>query len=160
MATIRQKLNTYAITISTFQQHRHFQKTSNAELFIATLFRYRDQGRFQLHAFAIMPDHVHALITPAMDQSTARCVQLIKGGYSFAVREESTGQIWHSGHHEHRIHDAEDFQNQVLYIANNPARKSYLDYRHTHTNYQRIVSTHQAPVFPPTHQTIPTVSVG
>jgi len=87
MATIRQKPNTYAITISTFQQHRHFQKTSNAELFIATLFRYRAQGRFQLHAFAVMPDHTHVLITPAIDQSTARCVQLIKGGCSLAVRE-------------------------------------------------------------------------
>jgi putative transposase len=93
MATIRQKLNTYAITVSTFQQHRHFQKTANAELFIATLFRYRDQGRFQLHAFVVMPDHIYVLITPAIDQTTARCVQLIKGGYSFAAREQAAGQI-------------------------------------------------------------------
>jgi putative transposase len=149
MATIRQKLNTYAITISTFQQHRHFQKTSNAELFIATLFRYRDQGRFQLHAFAVMPDHIHLLITPALDQATARCIQLIKGGYSFAVREQSPGEIWHSGHHEHRIRDSEDFQNQVLYIANNPARKNYLDYPHTHTLHQNFLNAI------PTHLTTP-----
>jgi hypothetical protein len=32
MATIRQKLSTYAITISTFQQHRHFQRDAHAEL--------------------------------------------------------------------------------------------------------------------------------
>jgi len=38
MATIRQKQRTYAITISTFQQHRHFQRTANAELFIANAF--------------------------------------------------------------------------------------------------------------------------
>jgi putative transposase len=80
MATIRQNVSTYAITVSTFQQHRHFQKKANAELFIATLFRYRDQDRFQLHGFAVMPDHVHVLITPAADQSTAKCIQYIKGG--------------------------------------------------------------------------------
>ena len=87
MTTIRQKQSTYAITISTFQQHRHFQRTAYAELFIATLFRYRDGGKFELHAFAVMPDHVHILITPAIDQSTSRCVQLIKGRYSYAVRD-------------------------------------------------------------------------
>jgi putative transposase len=56
MATIRQTVSTYAITISTFQSHSHFQRSANAELFIATLFRYRDGGKFKLHGFAIMPD--------------------------------------------------------------------------------------------------------
>jgi REP element-mobilizing transposase RayT len=39
-----------------------------------------------------MPDHTHILITPATDQSTARCVQYIKGGYSFAARDQSPGK--------------------------------------------------------------------
>ncbi|HEY6413017.1 MAG TPA: transposase [Edaphobacter sp.] len=83
VATIRQEQSTYAITISTFQQHRHFQRTANAELFITTLFQHRDKGHFQLHGFVVMPDHVHTLITPAIDQSTSKCIQYIKGGYSF-----------------------------------------------------------------------------
>ena len=135
MATIRQKQSTYAITISTFRQHRHFQRTANAELFISTLFQHRDKGRFQLHGFAVMPDHVHVLITPPIDQSTSRCVQFIKGGYSFAARYQSPGEIWHSGYHEHRIRNAEDFDNQLRYIANNPSRKQYEDYPHVHTRY-------------------------
>ena len=130
MATIRQKQSTYAITISTFQQHRHFQQTVRAELFVTTLFRYRDAGKFKLHAFAVMPDHVHLLITPAIDQSTSRCIQLIKGGYSRAVRDFTSYEVWHSGYHEHRIRDADDFYNQVRYIANNPSSK---DYPHVHT---------------------------
>jgi hypothetical protein len=75
--------------------------TETADLMIATLFRYRDQGKFALHAFAVMPDHIHVLITPAIDQGTARCVQFIKGGFSFAVRELFPGEVWHSGYHEH-----------------------------------------------------------
>ncbi|HEV2645567.1 MAG TPA: transposase [Acidobacteriaceae bacterium] len=137
MATIRQKLSTYAVTISTFQQHRHFQKTANAELFIATLFRYRDQKKFLLHGFAVMPDHVHILITPAIDQSTARCIQLIKGGYSHA--RHSPTPIWHSGHHDHRIRDEADFAAQLNYIANNPSRKNYLDYPHVHTSFLHLI---------------------
>ena len=134
MATIRQSQSTYAITILTFQRHRHFQRTANADLFIATLFRYRDAEKFHLHGFAIMPDHIHILITPAIDQSTSRCIQLIKGGYSFASRNQSLGEIWHSGYHEHRIRDAADFEAQLHYIANNPARKQLPDYTYVHTN--------------------------
>lgn len=135
MTTTRQKLATYPITILTDGRRRHFQRTANAELFISTIFRYRDAGKFILHAFAIMPDHVHVLITPAVDQSTAKSIQLIKGGYSFAVREQSLGEIWHSGYHEHRIRDLSDYEAQEQYIANNPVRKKMTDHPHVHTCY-------------------------
>ena len=120
MPSTRHRLSTYHITISTLLQHRHFQKESNAELFLQVLLRYRDANKFQLHAFAIMPDHVHLLLTPALDQPTSRIVQLLKGGYSHASKSYSAGRIWHSGHHEHRIRNASDFANQYQYIANNP----------------------------------------
>jgi putative transposase len=133
MATIRQKQSTYAITILTAQRRPHFQRTANADLFIATLFRYRDAAKFLLHGFAILPDHVHILITPAVDQSTSRCLQLIKGGYSHAAREQSPGEIWHSGYHEHRIRDEADYAAQLDYIAQNPLRKHLTDHPHVHT---------------------------
>ncbi|MGA1981799.1 MAG: transposase [Acidobacteriaceae bacterium] len=129
----RQKLTTYAITISTLSQHRHFQKTASAELFIETLFRYRYQNKFLLHGFAVMPDHVHLLITPSMDHTTARCVQLIKGGYSHAAAGH--GLIWHSGYFEHSVRDENDFSGQLAYIAANPIRRQYVDYPHVHTRY-------------------------
>ena len=135
VATQRQKLSTYAITILTHQRLRLFQRTETADLMIATLLRYRDQGKFALHAFVVMPDHLHVLITPAIDQSTARCIQFIKGGFSFAVRELFPGQIWHSGYHEHRIRNDADFEAQKSYIANNPVRKNYANYPHVHTCY-------------------------
>ena len=41
-----------------------------------------------------MPDHIHVLLTPAADQTVEGCAQLIKGGFSFAVRKEYAGEIW------------------------------------------------------------------
>jgi putative transposase len=135
MPTIRQKQSTYAITILTFQRHRHFQRTANAELFITTLFQHRDKARFQLHGFVVMPDHTHILITPAINESTAKCIQYIKGGYFFSARQQSPGEIWHSGYHEHRIRDADDYNAQLVYIGNNPARKHDENCPHIHTRY-------------------------
>jgi putative transposase len=141
MATIRQKQSTYAITILTFQRNRHFQRTANAERFITTLFQHRDRSRFQLHGFVVIPDHIHVLITPAINESTAKCVQYIKGGYSFAARQQTSAEIWHSGYHEHRIRSDDDFKNQLTYIENNPARKHYEDYPHVHTKYLEHIDT-------------------
>ncbi len=98
---MRLKPQTYALTINTHARHRLFQRTANAELLIATLVRYREQARFLLHAFVIMPDHVHVLLTPS--ESTAKAVQLIKGGFSFAIRNQFQGEVWHTGHREDRI---------------------------------------------------------
>ena len=120
-------------TINTHARHRLFQRTANAELLIATLVRYREQARFLLHAFVIMPNHLHVLLTPT--ESTAKAVQLIKGGFSFAIRDQFQGEVWHTGHHEHRIRDASDYATQLAYIANNPLRKNYADYPHIHTHY-------------------------
>jgi putative transposase len=125
---MRLKPQTYALTAVTHQRRRLFQRTATAELFIATLFRYRDAGKFQLHAFVVMPDHVHILLTPAPDIAIERCAQLIKGGFFFAVRKDFTGEVWQDGYHAHRVVDEEDLRNQTFYILNNPVKKKLDSY--------------------------------
>jgi putative transposase len=130
---MRQHLQTYAITAITYQRRRIFQRTAIADLFIATLFRYRDAGRFLLHVFVVMPDHIHAIITPSADDTIERCAQLIKGGFSFAARKDHAGEIWQDDYYAHRVTDELDLSAQPLYIVNNPIRKKYTDYPHIHT---------------------------
>jgi putative transposase len=86
-----------------------------------------------------MPDHIHVLITPSHDHSIERCVQLIKGGFSFAIRKDFTGEVWQNGYHTHRITDAHDYINQLLYIANNPTRKNILDHPHVHLHHAHLL---------------------
>ncbi|MDP9051487.1 MAG: transposase [Acidobacteriota bacterium] len=124
---------TYALTTVAYQRHRLFQVTTNADLLIATLFRYRDQGSFLLHGFAIMPEHIHVLLTPA--EAIERVAQLIKGGYSFAMRRQGPGEVWQPGYHAHRITSCEDYRNQLAYIADNPDKRRLADYPYVHTRY-------------------------
>jgi putative transposase len=128
-------ISTYAITTVTFQRRALFLRTANAELLVNTIFMYKDQGRFLLHAFAVMPEHLHVLLTPGKGQTVERCVQCIKGGFSFSVRKQFAGEVWQAGFHEHRIRDAEDFRNQIEYVAGNPGRRRLIDYQFVHTNY-------------------------
>ena len=128
---MRLKQQTYALTAVCHERRRIFQQTTIAELFMGTLLRYRDSGRFLLHAFAIMPDHIHLLLTPT--ESIEKTAQLVKGGFSFAVRKLYPCEVWQAGYFAHRVTDARDYHQQVAYIANNPVRKRYEGYRFVHT---------------------------
>jgi REP element-mobilizing transposase RayT len=70
---------TYFVTFSTWQRRRLFVVEPYARLFLKTIYGYRRQGKFQLHAFVVMPEHIHLLLTPGEDVTLERSVQLIKG---------------------------------------------------------------------------------
>jgi REP element-mobilizing transposase RayT len=75
---------TYFVTFSTWQRRRLFVVQSYVRLFLKAMYGYKRQGKFQLHSFVLMPEHVHLLLTPASDVTLERAVQLIRGGYSRA----------------------------------------------------------------------------
>ena len=62
-------MSTYAITTVTYSRRALFLKTANAESLVNMLFHYRDQGRYLLHGFAVMPEHLHVLLTSAASQT-------------------------------------------------------------------------------------------
>ena len=95
-----------------------------ARLFLKTLYCYKRQRRFQLHAFVVMPEHVHLLLTPVGGVTLERAIQLINGGYSHAFgREFRSGEVWQRGFTDHRIRDAEDFVKHRDYIHQNPLKR-------------------------------------
>lgn len=128
-------MSTYAITTVTYLRRVLFLKTANAESLVNMLFHYRDQGRYLLHGFAVMPEHLHVLLTPAASQTIERCAQRIKGGFSHQIRTKFRGEIWQAGFHDHRVRDASDFRNQLEYIALNPIRRGLQSYAYVHTEF-------------------------
>lgn len=119
-----QEVRTFFVTAVTWQRRPMFHAEPIAQLFLDTIFRYRDQGKFLLHEFVLMPDHFHLIITPAADVSLEKAVQLIKGGFSFRVKREmhSNLEIWQTGFTEHRVQDLADFERHRKYIRENPVR--------------------------------------
>jgi putative transposase len=72
---------TYFVTTATYNRRRLFQSSANAELFLETLQHYRGLGHYKLHAFVVMPDHVHLILSPH-GITLERAVGFIKGGFS------------------------------------------------------------------------------
>jgi putative transposase len=110
---------TFFITTQTHNRRTLFQVTSTAELLLETLQHYRHEGHYKLHAFVIMPDHIHLLLTPQAI-TLERAIQLIKGGFSRKL--ESKLPIWQRGFTDRRMRDREDFLTHLNYIHHNPVR--------------------------------------
>jgi putative transposase len=116
-----QETRTYLVTAVTAERRSLFQVTASAELLERTILDYHSQGRFLLHAFVIMPDHFHALITPAVDVSLEKAMQYIKGGFSFRLK--SKHEVWLRSFNESQISTEEKFIGCARYIEENPVRR-------------------------------------
>jgi len=113
-----QETRTYFTTFSTSGRRRLFHVESAARLMLDTLRGYREKGSFALHAFAVMPDHVHLLLTPAPEVSLEKAIQFMKGGFSFRLKSRS--EVWERAHFDKRIKDRDGYEACVAYIHANP----------------------------------------
>ena len=116
---------TYFVTFSTWQRQRLFVIESYVRVFLKTLYRHRSQSRYELHAFVLMPEHVHLLLTPAIDVTIERAVQLIKGASSHELGGiiGKRREVWQRGFTEHRIRNEMDFMRHRNYIHQNPVKR-------------------------------------
>ena len=100
---------------------RLLQSERNAMLFIDVLRSYVATGKFKVHDFVVMPDHVHLLLTVSKDMTIERAMQFIKGGFSYRLKKELgyPGEIWQRGYSELRVEDERSFSQHRGYIAEN-----------------------------------------
>lgn len=87
-----------------------------------------ENGRtIQMHAFVVMPDHVHLLFTPLRKEneechSLAKIMNAIKGASVHSVNKllGRSGPLWLPESFDRIIRNDVDFRNKKLYIIGNP----------------------------------------
>jgi len=115
-----QETRTYLVSAVTAQRRSLFRVTATANLLQQTILDYRRQGKFLLHAYVIMPDHLHVILTPAPEVSLEKAMQFIKGGFSFRLKSKM--DVWMRSFNESQIMTPEKFVSCVKYIEENPVR--------------------------------------
>jgi len=127
-----QELRTFFVTTTCWGRRTIFQVERNAHLLLDVLGSNRRKGHFLLHEFVVMPDHLHAILTPAFHAPLEKAMQYVKGGFSFRVKKELgfSGEVWQVGFNEHRIKDAPDYEHHRSYILENPVRAGLREWRY------------------------------
>ena len=120
-----QEIRTFFVTTNTAGRRRLFQVESNAELLLNVFREDRAKGRYRVHAFVLMPDHIHLLLTPAENVFLEKAVQYVKGGFSFRLKSKLS--VWQPSFSLRRIEDGRDFEAHLNYIHQNPVRAGLCD---------------------------------
>jgi putative transposase len=93
---------------------------------LAEALHYRDVKYYQLHAFCIMPNHVHILLTSIIHQEGFfRVLQSLKRHTARKSNEllDMTGNaFWGEESYDHVVRDDEEFVRIIDYIVQNPVK--------------------------------------
>jgi putative transposase len=107
------------VTTATHDRRPIFEISRVAELFIETLLHYRTVGHYKLHAYVVMPDHVHLLLTPqhiTLDQA----VRLIKEGFAYRLENDLT--VWEEAFTAYSVANIHDLEVVRAYLHQLPVR--------------------------------------
>ena len=89
--------------------------------------------RYQLHAYVVMPNHVHLLVTPQV--VARRWLAPLKGFTAYRANEllSSHGQaFWQDESHDHLVRSAAQFDRIRSYIEENPVHAGLVCQAHQH----------------------------
>jgi REP element-mobilizing transposase RayT len=99
------------------------REPANAEI-VAGAFHHYDQRNYLLHAWVIMPNHVHVLVSPGESDSLNRIVAGWKRftGTRINARTGASGAFWQKDYFDRLIRDWDHFMNVARYIRRNPIK--------------------------------------
>lgn len=90
---------------------------------VANALRFYDGKKYDLHAYVVMPNHVHVLLAPLKDFPVSAIVQSLKGFTGKEIqRLFGSGRIWQPDYFDRAIRSAEHFERVVKYIEWNPVK--------------------------------------
>lgn len=98
-------------------------KPENAEI-VQKILLNADGEYYRLHAWCVMPNHVHVLFTPTGNVSLGEIVKGWKGVTNRLIRrnEPNLKRVWADEFFDRYIRNERHYWNEVAYIENNPVK--------------------------------------
>ena len=120
---------TYFVTFSTWQRCRLFVVENYVRLFLKTVYRHRRDGRYQIHAFVVMPEHVHLLISEPQIADPSTVVQAVKLGFTQRWRalRGASGQFWQRRFYDFNVWSQRKEIEKLNYMHRNPVVRGLVD---------------------------------
>lgn len=99
-----------------------WMKDERVARMIAESLKHFDQVRYVLHAWCVMPNHVHVLVEP---REVWALPAILHGWKSFTAKQANriigrTGAFWQPEYYDHLIRNEPEYHHSVRYIEQNP----------------------------------------
>jgi REP element-mobilizing transposase RayT len=106
-----------------------FASSTHATIAVECLLGQRLKSSCQLDIYCVMPDHIHAIVTPMRDGASS--LQYIDRFKGWSARMMSlagwSGYVWQPGCYDHVVRREESVLRIADYILHNPVRKGLCD---------------------------------
>ncbi len=107
----------------------YLKRPELAEVVVAALRDGENQfHRYMLHAYAVMANHVHVLVTPNVPST--KWLGPLKGFTSHRANELMRAHgnaFWQDESYDHRVRSGEEFERIHAYIENNPVKAGLVE---------------------------------
>ncbi len=101
-----------------------FRQAEVASAIVRSLREQSERCGFDVHAYCVMPDHVHFLAEGRTDESDfIRFVKAFKQVTGYACRERVAGRVWQRSFYDHVLRSSDSDEDVAWYIWMNPVRK-------------------------------------
>ena len=100
------------------------------QILLRVLDEYAKRCSIEIIAFAILPDHVHLLISPKSQSHTiSGFMKSIKGKSAIEINRvtERRGRLWQHQFLDHIVRSKEDYRLHIEYIHYNPIKHGLCD---------------------------------
>jgi REP element-mobilizing transposase RayT len=97
----------------------------------AKALQHFESARYHLRAWCVMPNHVHVVVQPSGGHDLSGILHSWK---SFTAKEanrllERTGEFWQKESYDRIVRDADDLENTVRYVRENPLKAGLHNWR-------------------------------
>jgi REP element-mobilizing transposase RayT len=86
---------------------------------VAETIRHFADSRYELFAYVVMDDHVHALVEPHRDHDLERLLHSWKSFSAHSIRR-AAAPLWQREYFDRIVRDEQEFDALVQYIVQNP----------------------------------------
>ena len=115
----------YFLSVCTDQRIPHFSSSTVSENTIRILLECAASQSFLLHAYCLMPDHIHVLIGGTTDTADAtQFIRLFKQRTGYEFRKSGEQRLWEKTYYDHILRRGDSIASVACYIWWNPVRKN------------------------------------
>ncbi|MHB1843516.1 MAG: REP-associated tyrosine transposase [Deltaproteobacteria bacterium] len=117
-----------SVTFCVDDRIRIFSDPAVAQAAVDALTRHAGETRTPIHAYCVMPDHVHLVLSPSPDCDIIEFVGQVKNLIQRAAwRKGISEAFWQPGFWDHFLRQDEQLETVIHYVLQNPVRAGIVE---------------------------------
>src|ERR1700686_448876 len=121
LTRFHQSGQSHFVTFCCYHRRRLLTTDASRRIFESALERVRRSFRLRVYGYAVMPEHVHLLLSKPQRETLAYALKSLKQGVSRRLIDDAE-HFWQKRYYDFNIRDYPQFVEKLRYIHRNPVK--------------------------------------